>query len=158
MNEELQKLKEEFEQRIRELKDKYKPEGEWPEGGDDYWYIIASGEVSGSFWAYTMLDKQMLEFGNIFKTESEAEFMVEKLKVIKELKQLARPFKVGSVNHLIDFDPLDMDFIISSFQVRQSAYGDFYFNTEEEAQQAITIIGEDRIKKYLFGVKEGDSK
>ena len=157
MNEELQKLKEEFEQRIRELKDKYKPEGEWPEGGDDYWYIIASGEVSGSFWAYTMLDKQMLEFGNIFKTKEEAEFEVERLTVLRELEKMGRPFNFGIENWYVYLNKhSDIDYSLK--YESEVVYGDYYFSSYDEAKEAIDKIGEDRIKKYLFGVNEGDSK
>ena len=86
MNEELQKLKEEFEQRIRELEDKYEQEEEWPKSGDEYWYIIAPGRVSYNFWKNLKADKEMLEFGNIFKTEEEAKFEAERLKVLRELE------------------------------------------------------------------------
>ena len=40
MQEELQKLKEEFDQRIKELEGKYKSEEEWPIYGEYYWTCL----------------------------------------------------------------------------------------------------------------------
>ena len=152
MNEELPKLKEELEQRIRELEDKYKPEGEWPEGGDDYWYIFASGNVSGSFWADTTLDKQMLEFGNVFKTKEEAKFEVGRLKVLRELEKMGRPFVDGGDNWGFFLNEKD-DLAVNCLLNCRCVYGDYYFDTAEEVEKAINKIGRNRIKKYLFRVE-----
>lgn len=158
MNEELKKLKEEFEQRIRELEDKYKPKEEFPKEEDYFWYIIADGEVCGSIWDGSTLNKKMFEFGNVFKTEEEAEFEVERRKILRKLEKMGRPFEPDKYNFSIYYDYLARELDTFEYTVTHSAYGDFYFNTEEEAQQAINIIGEDRIKKHLFGVEEGDSE
>lgn len=153
MNEELQKLKEEFEQRIRELEDKYKPEEEWPESGDDYWYIFGSGKVSRSFWVDATLDKRMLEIGNVFKTKEEAEFEVERRKVLCELEKLGKPFNFGIENWYVYLNKhSDIDYSLK--YESEVVYGDYYFSSYDEAKEAIDKIGEDRIKKYLFGVKE----
>lgn len=155
MNNELQEIKNlvsEFEGKLQAIKDKYsEPEPEFKDG-DSYWSIDDLGLVERYRWDGGLFDRKMFKIGNVFKTEEEAEFMLEKLKVIQELKQMARPFKAGSENFLIEFDHLNMDFIIILFHKWQPAYDDFYFNTEEEAQQAIKEIGENRIKKYIFGV------
>ena len=155
MQEELQKLKEEFEERIRGLEIKYKTEGELEiKEGDNYWYVDGRGDIYNKQWEYDLFDGSLFEIGNVFKTKEEAEFAVEKLKVIKELKQLARPFKYGKDNHLIHYDYYAMKFEIFECITSQGAYGDYYFNSYDEAKEAVDKIGAERIKKYLFGVCE----
>ncbi|EFR30594.1 hypothetical protein [Eremococcus coleocola] len=155
MNEELQKLKEEFEQRIRELEDKYKPEEEWPKDGDDYWYITSTGRLNDTLWTDSFRDQQLLEFGNIFKTKEEAEFESERLKVLRELEKMGKPFNFGIENWYVYLNKhSDIDYSLK--YESEVVYGDYYFSSYDEAKEAIDKIGEDRIKKYLFGVKEGE--
>ena len=150
MQEEVIKLIEEFEERLEKLKEKYK-ECEF-EKGDFCWSISESGSHIGSAWRGDEYNESCYRIGNAFKTQEEAIFMVNKLEVIHELKQLARPFSSEVSNWLIQYsNELDM-FIISPYEGNVVAYGDFYFDDQEEAKKAINKIGEGRIKKYLFGV------
>ena len=121
--------------------------------GDSYWSIDDLGLVERYRWDGDLFDRKMFKIGNVFKTEEEAEFMLEKLKVIQELKQLARPFKYGKDNHLIHYDYYAMKFEIFECITSQGAYGDYYFNSYDEAKEAVDKIGAERIKKYLFGVE-----
>lgn len=122
--------------------------------GDRYYCISTSGQVGGDYWINHQLDEGRLSIGNTFKTREEAEFVLEKLKVIHELEMLGRPFKPGEKNYYIAFDTDDDEIIFYREYRRKSAYFDYYFDTEEKAREAIDKIGEDRIKKYLFGVEE----
>lgn len=153
MQEELQKLKEEFDQRIKELEGKYKSEEEWPKVRDDYWTIDSFGEVVRFSWLDDPVDNIVLNNNAIFKTKEEAQFEAERLKVLRELEKMGRPFEPGKYNYLIHFDHFKRELKASGYGQCQDAYGDFYFNTAVEARQAIEEIGEERIKKYLFGVQ-----
>ena len=94
-------------------------------------------------------DTKSYEIGNVFKTKKEALFEVEKRKVLHELKQLGRPFELLSENWCIYINGHgQIDYY--SEEVSQYLYGNYYFNTKEEAIRAVEQIGEDRIHEYLF--------
>ncbi len=120
--------------------------------GDTYYCIFCAGEVDKDCWDGHQVDKKRLHIGNVFKTEEEAKFAVEKLKVIHELETLGRPYRLGAENYFITLYR-DVAITIGADYSYQSCYFNCYFDTDEEAQEAIDKIGEDRIKKYLFGVK-----
>lgn len=161
MTNELQEVKDLFEQidqRIKQLEEKCKEEDDkWPKLGDTFYSIDWTGEVIevewGGFHCSERMGEQLLEIGNVYKTREEAEFMVEKLKVIKELKELARPFEPNEHNFSVCYDYRARGLGTLVYNVTHSAYGDFYFSNQIEAEQAVEEIGKERIKKYLFGVE-----
>ena len=154
MNEEISKLIEEFESRLQALKEEYK-ECEF-KIGDFCWCISESGDLIGSSWRGDEYNKVCYGTGNVFRTREEAEFEVEKRKVLHELKQLGRTYDHDDTvqNWLI---ALEKDWcmlnVIQSGEYN-AAYGDYYFDTKEEAETAISKIGSDRIMKYLFRVED----
>lgn len=120
--------------------------------GDPYYCIFSIGEVQSYIWNDYPGDKTRLSIGNVFKSREEAEFAVEKLKVLHELEALGRAFDGGYSNYLIVFDCYNEEVSIDFKSNRNSCFFNCFFNSEEEAQKAIDKIGEDRIKKYLFRV------
>lgn len=151
MQEELQKLKEEFEDRIRELEDKYKTEEEFkPEYGDEYWAISSRGEPDKFRWAGDIIDKGAFNLGNIFRTKEEAEFEVGRLKVLRELEKMGRPYDNRFMNWRIYLDGNgDIDYYCETEE--RNIYGNYYFRSRYEVIKAVYKISEERIKKYLFG-------
>ena len=122
--------------------------------GDQFYCISFDGKVNDDYWSDHQVDRERLSIGNAFKTEEEAKFAVEKLKVIHELEALGRPFKYCRDNCYIAFDADDGDIIFFHNNNYQSKYCNCYFDSEDEAREAVKKIGEDRIKRYLFGVEE----
>ena len=147
LQEELKALKE----RIAELEEQAKEEWEFPQDGDDYWYLDTTGDILHEIWGDFRFEKYMLEIGNIFRTKEQAEFAVEKLKVEAELRKFSRPFKYGDWNFEILWNNhennIELDW--SGYVVRQSV---IYFASGEIAEKAIDAVGKERIKKYIFGV------
>ena len=146
---------EEFEARLQTLKDEYeedKAECEFEEG-DIFWSILKDGQDMEFEWRADKYYVACYEQGNVFKTREEAKFEVEKRKVLHELKQLGRPFKPHEDNYAIAFSHIG-GFKIVGYITTVSSYGNYYFDSTEEAKKAIDKIGEDRIKKYLFGIDE----
>ena len=139
-------------QRIAELEGQAKEEQEFPQSGERYWCISGSW-VNSFFWKSEQLDLDRYRIGNIFKTEEQAEFAVEKLKVEAELWKFSRPFEYGKFNYCLLFD-IDGN----SFRTDVTSYcpsqGAIYFESEEKAQEAVSAVGKERIKKYLFGVED----
>lgn len=149
VQEELKALKE----RIAELEEREKREKEFPQDGDEYWFIDSTGEVINEKWEGLSFEIERLEFGNIFKTKEQAQFAVEKLKVEAELRKYSRPFELDSLNHYIFLDTDDDCLGVDSLSFCQSQ-GTIHFESEGKAQQAIESVGVERIKKYIFGVED----
>ncbi|WP_373742593.1 hypothetical protein [Jeotgalibaca porci] len=151
LQEELKALKE----RIVELEEQVEKEGgkEFPQDGDGYWYIDTTGDVYDENWECFSFEKATLEIGNVFKTKEQAEFAVEKLKVEAELRKFSRPIDYEDRNWAILWD-IDKKSIETRYNYGMVRQGTIYFESKEKAQQAIEAVGEERIKKYIFGVEE----
>lgn len=148
LQEELKELKE----RIAELEELAKEEQEFPKNGDEYWCL-------GDWLLPTLLtyegdytDRGRKHSGNIYKTKEEAEFAAEKLKVEAELRKYSRPYEHGSFNYYLFFD-IESDRLATDFTSYCSPQGAIYFESEKKAIEAIETVGEERIKKYIFGVE-----
>lgn len=155
MTNELQEIKELFEQidqRIKALEEKCKEDEEWPKDGDLYSVISTRGKAFEHIWQEDFFDHDVFDVGNIFKTKEEAEFEVERLKVLRELEKMGSPFKTGDLNWSVMLDDSE-DIFFSCSDCDRRVYGNYYFDTEEKLKEAVEKIGEDRIKKYLFGVE-----
>ena len=140
-------------QRVAELEQQAKQEQEFPQYGDTYWCINAYGGVSKETWDGYDIEKDMLEIGNGFRTEQEAEFAFEKLKVEAELRKFSRPFKEDEYNYFIQIHPSHNNIVVESDDFYQTQ-GTIYFESTTIANEAIDAIGENRIKKYIFGVED----
>lgn len=154
LQEEILKIKnemiDEFDKRVEALK---VDEQEFPQDDDNYWFIDSTGEVlNDESWEGLSFEKDMLEIGNVFKTKDQAEFVVEKLKVEAELRKYSKPFKRDTLNFIMCFDT-DEDKICRETK-RLMVQGAFYFENIYQLDKAIETVGEERIKKYIFGVKE----
>ena len=148
VQEELKSLK----QRIAELEEPAKEEQEFPQDGDEYWYMSTTGNVYDENWEGFDFEEDALEIGNVFKTKEQAEFAVEKLKVEAELRKFSRPFKEDEYNYFILFDSSYNNIVVDSDDCYQTQ-GTFYFDSEKIALEAIDTVGEYHIKKYIFGVE-----
>lgn len=148
MQDKIMELIEEFEERLQEVKDKYAKLNHGFKNGDYYWYIDCDGGLRNERWD-SEYDHNVFVIGNAFKTKEEAEFMMEKLKVLHELSRFTRPFEPLSENWCIYINGHgQIDYY--SEDESQYLYGDYYFNSKEEAIRAVEQIGEDRIHEYLF--------
>lgn len=144
---------EELEKEIAELKSKVKEGPKFPEYGDTYWCIDAEGIVYVNTFEGIQADRNILEIGNVFKTAEEAEFVVEKLKVEEELRNLSDSWDLEKTQYTFSFN-----WEVTEFEVEYHDYnqypGSYYFDSVDSLQQALETVGEARIKKYFFGVED----
>lgn len=117
--------------KLEELKKKYKELGEeiekleneskvWkPENGEQYWYLTSDGDMDVDDWGDWECDNARYEIGNCFKTETEAEVMLEKFQIYTELKRLAEE---------INIEPIDWD------NFRQNKYRIKYNNCDKRLE------------------------
>lgn len=167
--EELKELKKECEQvfssmtaeidsRIAELEKSKQISRRWkPENKEEYYYIADNGEIALSHWTNYLTDNTRYAIGNCFKTEEEAEFMVERLKVLAEMREYAddeQEWEYDNCHWHIGYNPNTECIKVGYFIFTKNIPFNIYFSSEEQAQKAIDAIGEERLKKYYFEVEE----
>ena len=141
-----------------------KKEQTWwkPKVGESYWSIRPwSGAVRTCYYDHK-IDGFAVSMGLCFQTKEQAEFMAKKLKVIHELEKFAfenneKEIDWNDVNQTKYYlGMFQSDKIIAVFSTYKWCYTPFniYFTSVAIAKKAIETIGEDRIKKYYFGIKE----
>ena len=101
-------------------------------------------------WYDSEYSRGRVSIGNIFRNEEEAEFAVGKLKVEAELRKFSRPFEEDENNYYLEYRSSDKAVTTYCCQ-RYQTQGVIYFESSEKVQQAIEAVGEERIKKYIFG-------
>ena len=168
--EELQKLKDEYEKKfvnlITELDNKIdelkKSEQQtnrrwYPEYKEPYFSILDNGTILNLKWSNGPIDQMRYSIDNVFKTREEAEFAVERLKVLAELKSFADDEQEWDgkndhwyIEYIENKGHVDVAYF---FNTRDIPY-DLFFSSREQALEAIWAIGEERLKKYYFCVKE----
>lgn len=117
--------------------------------GDKYYVITERNIICDYIFTNCHIDKICIESGNAFCTKEEAEFEIEKRKVITALKRLS------------DWDGSDKPFgIKTKYCGREELHvqwlstigvGDICFQTRKSACDAINKVGEEQIQKYCFG-------
>ncbi len=133
-----------------------------PKKGDKYYYINDAGSIFNYDCREDISDEAHLNIGNCFKTEEEAKHMVEKLKVIHELQKFAYENNEKEIDwndfsqykYFLTYDSSANDILIDFYTYTRSNSSNIYFSSQEIAKKAIETIGEDRIKRYYFDVKE----
>ena len=159
MNNDIRKIVEDNWEDIKELivqkaEAEQKPKTIWDletEDGERFYYLSLNG-VAGKGIFNSNYDKEMRDMGNTFLTRKEAEFEAERRKVEAILRKYSRPFKSGEFNCMVKYDT-DNNMVFTSV-ARFHDLGVPVFASSEVAQKAIDEIGEDRLKKYWFGVTE----
>ena len=133
-----------------------------PEKDGHYYYYDNDGRTYQSSYCEDSIDKRRLEFGNCFKTRKEASHMIEKLKVINELKKFALENNeeeidwknLKQVKWTIAYHHISKELELIDWHNTQFSSSDIYFTSKGIAQKAVETIGEDRIRRYYFDVEE----
>lgn len=159
----LYNLTQEEKDTIMKLVEKSNRKKVWkPEGGDNYWFITSNGTLFQTMCIEGENDTEQISIGNFFRTKEEAKFMIEKLKVLQELREYAAEHNEGEIDWsnpkqgkcIITFNHKHKEINAHNIMHQTKDIGQVYFTSEKIAKEAIKEVGEDRIKKYLFGVDE----
>lgn len=137
-----------------------------PEIGTRYFYLDSVGDIINAVWDDDEYDNARWNLGNVFLTEKEIVFAIEKRKVEVELERYALEHnetlrekwdRAGTYQHYnIVFDHTKKKLATTNAYFLQEA-SSIYFTSEEIAYNAIEAVGKDRILKYIFGVEsEGE--
>ena len=126
-----------------------------PVSGDTYYTINSKGHVLSDTWAGWGDDNAFYSMGNCFATYEEAEFAVEKLKVLAELKEFAEPRDAewdGAIKHYCIRYNTDKRELVTDYNYLFK-HAVLYFKSVEIVKEAIAKVGEERIKKYYLEVE-----
>lgn len=159
MREDLRRIIEDNWEDIQELiiekaEAEQKPKSIWDlniRDGEIYDYISSSGEIGKSYFD-SIYDENARDIGNAFLTKEEAEFEVERRKIETILRKYSKPFENGGDNYFL--------YLYNCTSIRGSFNSTFNYSlpcfaSEEIALKVIEEIGEGRLKKYWFGVRDG---
>ena len=131
--------------------------------GELFFYIDSVGDVwEKEFVPRNPFDENKFLLGNAFPTKEAAEFEVERRKVIHEIKE----FIAENDDKEIDRDDKEEAKWNLSYNYRFGRVSvgvmfviatkakEFYASSREVIEKMIKTIGEERIKKYYFGITE----
>ena len=124
--------------------------------GDTYYSIYGNGNVSSEKkWFDDDYENNYREIGNCFLTKEEAETEVERRKIEVKMLRLGgrRNIKICNDNYYITYDHKTRNLAYLNRNWMHSQ-GIIFFDTYVDVDKAVKAIGEDRIKKYIFGVEE----
>lgn len=131
-----------------------------PEYDEWYFYVSGYGIVGSNVWINDYIDNGYYEIGNCFKTEEEAKFALEKLKVETELRR----FVEENNEYETDWEDDDQEKWCMHYSYGDgdvyftNAYwhkrDDIYFSSKKIGAQAVNSIGKERLKKYYFEVED----
>lgn len=117
--------------------------------GEYYCFLMTDGDYSEEIWCDDEICLGREEVGNAFKTEEEAEQALEWLKIRKILldhggKQTFKPsqelvLKIFYDEEIDEFRPCYLN---------RPSIGSIIFESEEQAKEAISAVGEARLKKW----------
>lgn len=128
---------------------------------DTYFSVSGCGDIINYIEYGYNNSEQSYKLGNYFETEKEATFTRDKQYIYQKLKDYALEHNTKEIDWnnshqnkwFISYNHINDELCIGS---RQSVefLNTVYFTSGEIAVNAIDEIGEDNIKKYLFGVEE----
>lgn len=125
-----------------------------PEIGTRYFYLDSVGDIVNAVWDDTEYDNTRWDLGNVFLTEKEIVFAIEKRKVEVELERYAKehngPILEDNYCILYDEDNEEFDFDV---WIGSKVQGTVVFTSKQLVFDAIEAVGKERILKYIFGVE-----
>ena len=143
---------------IEKVEAEQKPKSIWDlktEDGEQYYVLRTTGDINIDYFS-SRLDEYIREVGNVFLTREDAEFEQERRKIETIMKKYSRPFTKNKRNYYIYYD---CAFGAATIDIYHTVTdGVPYFESREIAQQVIDEIGEDRLKKYWFGVENDERR
>lgn len=132
-----------------------------PDRNERYYTISNDGTIVNLLCTSDNTDERTFTIGNCFRTKEEAEFALEKQKVITELKRFALENNESELNWNNGYHKCYLFYNYKTGKVDVTydiswKTSSVYFSSEVIAKQTIETIGEDRLKKYYFEVNENE--
>jgi len=129
--------------------EKVKPKGRYiPKEGECYWYVSMYGDVLRDLYV-SEISECLFNRTLVFRTKEEAEDYKWFLGQVDKYK---KEFVKDKFNYCfyfdVDYKRLEIDYN------QQFKYDLTYFGDEENIEEFRNIVGDERIKKYMFNIWE----
>ncbi len=125
-----------------------------PKLDEIYYYVHDTGYVSDNIWRMGGDWLGRYSLGNCFKTREEAEFALERQKVIVELERYALKYNDPTKEPTWELGYNRKEKAIHSIEYIDNFVSSIRFTSSNLVDEAIETIGEDRLIKYYFGIQE----
>ena len=127
--------------------------------GDKCYFVTVVGQIFTGTWNNWNTQIENRKLGNVFLTKEEAEYELERRRIENEMLRLGgrRNFKKGELNWYIYFgvSVTNKNSIRYNYDIdNNDGRWRIYFDSFKDCSNAVKLIGEDKINKYLFGVEE----
>lgn len=131
--------------------EKVKPKGRYiPKLFDTYYYISDLGNIFVNTNNEDESDSYIFEHNLVFRTKEEAE---DYRWFLEQVDKYKKEFVYGERNHCIEFYH-DLKELIFGYYKSIRSQGTTYFGSKENIEEFRNVVGDERIKKYFFGVFE----
>lgn len=153
INDEVEKFRNELTSKVNAILEKEnKLKTVWDLKDEDTYYAIYPTSIKSYIFNGDDFDNSIRNMGNMFLTQEEAQFELERRKIEAIMKKYSRPFEKKKSNWSIYYNSSFRSGIaIGKTHITEGGY---CFEIKEDAQQVINEIGEERLKKYWFRVVE----
>ncbi|SFE89936.1 hypothetical protein [Peptostreptococcus sp. D1] len=147
INDEVQKFRKELTSKVDAMLEKEnQPKTVWDIEREDVYYVIYPRGIEYFVFHGEDFDNSVRDMGNMFLTQEEAEFELERRKIEAVMKKFSVPFESEKCNWIISYDHFNNTVDVTYWC--NDDYGVYYFETREIARKVIDEVGEDRLLKY----------
>ena len=122
--------------------------------GEEYYSISTNGKICTYNFYEDDVDKEVIDFGNYFKTKEEAERKCFEIKLHRQLELFALEnneteidWNDGSEKYMITYNTKDMGIYINDAYTLKD-FGQVYFTSKEIAEKAIETFKYDLIRYF----------
>lgn len=159
--EEITKKAEEMEKQLKELKLEIRNLTKWEmkpriDDEEDYYFLESGGRITKDWWSSLYEDVSRFKFGNIFKTEQEAELEVGRRKLLARFRAFRDECNEGWKPDWTDTNEAKWSAVLSAGKLEalsmylNNCFDTFgHFKNREDCQRAIEIFGEEIIELFV---------
>jgi|GEM_PF-1790105 len=122
----------------------------FPQMGDTYYYICSWGRIINMQYTNSVIDQTRILLGNLFQTEEQAEFALEKRKILVELEQIG----IVPSFHFDNLEDATDDWWNAIEQIGEEKLNKYLVDMEICIEEK---VGEKRFDKYILEVEKCDN-
>lgn len=127
--------------------------------GETYYFLFSEGDVAKDLGGFNPVVQNRYALGNCFRTKEEAQFEANRLKVLAQWKRLSiesgeadNPWDNKHEHYYVFYEYKSGKLLYNNNRITQCT--NVHFASEKAIENAIKVVGEENIKRYILGVKE----
>lgn len=126
------------------------PHPRWrPVFNEEYYFVCRDASILSFNWDCGNIDTGLFAAANVYKSRDAAEFDAERRKVLAEIREWSGnwddPWRIVYTPPFI---------VPMEAALKRCSAGELRFATKADAENCIKAVGEDRLIKYYFGVRD----